>query len=161
MSETATSPERKLVIFAVDGDPFALPVERVREIVRYSTPRSIVSPDPAVVGVVALRGQLLAVVSLARRLGLAEQPVGQETRIIVVDDEQAPFGLLVDAVDAVVTLDEGALEAPPEVAPEHVIAMVQRGEGLVLVLEPGLQASTADPDAVVGVDAPPRLEVAA
>ena len=57
-SASETRALRELLVFSIDGAPYALPIERIREIVR---PRAL-TPVPhvpsAVLGVISLRGEI-------------------------------------------------------------------------------------------------------
>lgn len=123
-----------LTLFACDE--YAVPVERVREIVRM--PR--ITPMPrvprAVLGLVALRGEMVQVVDLRVRLGLEPAAPTRKSRIVVLhgpDGEAA--GLLVDAVREVLRVPEQALEPPPAGEVDAVEALCTRGDRFVSVLD--------------------------
>jgi purine-binding chemotaxis protein CheW len=137
---------QRLVVFRIDGAPYAIAVERVREIVR---PRPI-TPVPrlpeAVVGVISLRGQVLQVVDLRRRLGLAAAAGAPRGRIVVAHDGDGRVaGLLVDAVEEVAAVAEDAFCAVPGGAPGVVERLFRRA---------GRFVSVVDLDRVMDVDAP-------
>lgn len=108
--DAAVQDERQVLSFELDGSPYAIPVERVREIVRMRpvTPIPRVSPD--VRGVVSLRGEIVEVIDLRRRLGLETSEPTRRSRIIVTQSEEGEVAaFLVDAVREVVTLSEEAI----------------------------------------------------
>lgn len=136
--EAADAPEelRQLLILDVAGTPYAVPVERVREIVRIRpiTPIPRVSPD--VRGVISLRGEIVEVVELRRRLGLAPARDTRSTRIVVVySEDEGVAAILVDAVTEVLRVaDEAArATAPGEVA--AVESLCVRGTDFVSLLD--------------------------
>jgi purine-binding chemotaxis protein CheW len=66
-----------------------------------------------VLGVVTVRGEVVAVVDARGRLGLGGS--GSATsRIVIVDAGDGPLGLLVDAVTSVVRLPRGSIEPCPQ-----------------------------------------------
>lgn len=98
---------RELLTFELDDAPYAIPVERVREIIRprEATPMPRV-PD-CVIGVVALRGEIVQVVDLRMRLGLRLAAPTRRSRIIVLHgDDGRVTGVLVDAVREVLRASE-------------------------------------------------------
>ena len=100
----------QLLTFQLDGAPYALPVERIREIVRIRpiTPVPRVSSD--VRGVISLRGEIVQVVDLRRRLGLEPVEPIRTSRIVVVHGGDGHVaGLLVDAVREVLSISEEAV----------------------------------------------------
>ena len=103
---------RELLSFRLDDAPYAIPVERVREIVRHRRITQVPRTPPWVLGVVALRGEVVQVVDLRMRIGLRTSEVTRRTRIIVLHgDEDRVTGVLVDAVDQVLRVEEAAFRA--------------------------------------------------
>lgn len=137
LGETESSAEEiQLLSFELDGAPYAVPVERVREIVRMRaiTPIPRVSED--VRGVISLRGEVIEVVDLRRRLGLAPISPTRTTRIIVArDGDGCAAAILVDTVREVLrvaadqirpttTSESGAIESLCAVG-ENFVSMVE------------------------------------
>ena len=97
--------------FEIAGSPYAVPVERVREIVRMRPVTPVPRTPEEVRGVVSLRGEMIELIDLGRRLGLGSIESSRRTRIIVVktaDDEVV--GLLVDAVKEVMRISNDAIQ---------------------------------------------------
>jgi purine-binding chemotaxis protein CheW len=105
---------RQLLTFEIDATPYALPVERVREIVRMRTVTPVPRVPEAVRGVISLRGEIVQVLDLRRRLGLPPAEPTRRSRVVVVHgDEGRVAGLMVDAVREVVSVGEEALRPAP------------------------------------------------
>jgi purine-binding chemotaxis protein CheW len=102
--------------FLVAEEAYAVDIERIVEIV---TPRAVTripNADPAVVGIVSLRGTIVTLIDVRRKLG--HPPAGEaddETRIIVVDFHDEMTGFIVDRVLRVVKLAEEEIEPHPVV----------------------------------------------
>lgn len=131
--ESAQRPRELLTLLA--RDEYAVPVERVREIVRVRriTPMPRVPRD--VLGVVALRGQIVQVLSLRTRLGLEPAAPSRLSRIVVLYGHDGQLtGVLVDAVRQVMRVPEQALEPPPPGETGAVEALCVRGEHFVSLL---------------------------
>ncbi len=127
---------RELLTLVPDGTPYAVPVERVREIIR---PREI-TPMPrvpeCVVGVVALRGQIVQVVDMRCRLGLAAQEPTRRSRIIVLHgDDDRVTGVMVDAVSEVLRVAEEQIDATTAAAGFAVGELCRRGDEFVSVVD--------------------------
>ena len=127
---------RELLAVQLAGDPYAIPVERVREIVRMRTVTPMPRVPPSVIGVIALRGEILEVVDLRRRLGMPAAEPTRRTRIVVLhgEDGQAT-GLLVDAVTEVLRLSEEDVVATAPGESDAVEALCTRGEEFVSLLD--------------------------
>lgn len=90
--------EAQVVIFDLGGVSYAIDILQVQEIMRYMEVTPVAESDCFTEGIINLRGQVIPVVSLARRLGLPEKAPGQETRIIVVEVNGKKSGLIVERV---------------------------------------------------------------
>jgi purine-binding chemotaxis protein CheW len=125
----------QLLAFQVAGTPYALPVERVREIVRVRpvTPMPRVPAD--VLGVISLRGEIVQVLDLRRRLRLGEAERTRATRVMIVHGgDGRAAGLLVDAVTEVMSVSEEDLQ-PPTGDAAAVESLFVRGERFVSILD--------------------------
>jgi purine-binding chemotaxis protein CheW len=108
-SELAPNGQR-LLVFALDGAPYALPVERIREIVRQRPITPLPRLPAEVLGVISLRGQIIQVIDPRPRLALPAASPGARSRIVVAHDgEGRVAGILVDSVEEVVTVSEDGM----------------------------------------------------
>jgi len=101
----------QLLAFELAGAPYAVPVARVREIVRMRPVTPVPRTPEDVRGVISLRGEMIELIDLRRRLGLGSVEPSRRTRIIVTkteDDEVV--GLLVDAVREVLRVSNDAIQ---------------------------------------------------
>ena len=102
---------RQLLSFELAGAPYAVPVERVREIVRMRPVTPVPRMPDEVRGVISLRGEMIELIDLRRRLSLGSVEPSRRTRIIVIktnDDEVV--GLLVDGVREVLRVSDEAIQ---------------------------------------------------
>jgi purine-binding chemotaxis protein CheW len=123
------------VSFELAGSRFALPSESVHEIVRAVAIEPL-SHGPAVVsGVFNLRGTVVAVIDMRRRLSLPPKPLAPEDFFIVV--ELAPFrvALHVDRVLDLVSVSPTPVEAiaPPPHTAAYVAGVVPTSDGVLLI----------------------------
>jgi purine-binding chemotaxis protein CheW len=151
-----SDPDRILVAFVVAGQDYALPLDRTREIV--SEPAGITTvprSDPAMAGVVALRGRTLPLVLARAVLGLPPAGGPDRPRAIIVmrmaargagqgagQGMGAEIGLVVDAVKDILRVPESLIDPVPTLLTrggEAEIAGICRLEGgrrLVSLLSP-------------------------
>jgi purine-binding chemotaxis protein CheW len=102
---------RQLLSFEIAGAPYAVPVDRVREIVRMRPVTPVPRTPEEVRGVISLRGEMIELIDLGCRLGLGAIETSRKTRIIVVkagDDDVV--GLLVDSVREVLRITDDAIQ---------------------------------------------------
>lgn len=133
--EDQASLVRELLTFTLDGDPYAIPVEWAREIVRLRAITPVPRVPPEIRGVISLRGEIVQVLDLCRRLGIQTREPTRSTRIIVLHgDHGAVTGLLVDSVREVVRIAEAAVQPPPTGESDSVEALCRRDGEFISLL---------------------------
>ena len=93
--------DAQVVVLRVQGGDYAVPINRVQEIVRVPEITRVPHAQAGVEGVINLRGRVLPVVDLASRLGLGITERARSARVVVVDGGTESIGLLVDGVSEV------------------------------------------------------------
>ncbi len=127
---------RQLLTFEVDSTPYAVPVERVREIVRIRPITPVPRVPAEVCGVISLRGEIVEVIDLRRCLDLQPVELVRSTRIIVVHSESGNVaGILVDAVREVSRVAEDAIRPVSSSEVEAVESICVRGEEFISLLD--------------------------
>lgn len=124
---------RQLVVFTLAGEHYALPIQQVQEIIRYHPPRSVASPEDWVRGVISLRGRIVPVYDVVARIG-GHTEVSEQTKIIIVEIGGETAGVLVDAVEEVLTVDDSQIDRAPSVNSTLVHAIARIDERLVALL---------------------------
>lgn len=106
-----------LVCFGVAGQDFALPLDRVQEIVTVPDGVAIVPrTESAMLGVVTLRRRLLPLVSLRGLLGLrGAESVDSRSRVVVARIGGGSVGLAVDGIKEILRLPETAIDPVPAI----------------------------------------------
>lgn len=126
---------RELLVFRLDGDPYAVPVERVREIVRLRPITPVPRVPSSILGVISLRGEVVQVLDLRRRLGLQADPPRRTHRIVVLHGEDGTTtGLLVDGVTQVLRAEEEALRPPAAGESEAVSGLCVQDDRFISLL---------------------------
>ena len=127
---------RELLVFGLDGASYAVPVERVREIVRLRELTRIPRVPVWLLGVVALRGEVVEVVDLRSRLGLGESTPNRTHRIIVLHgDADRVTGLLVDSVSEVFRVQDSDVMPSQGVDTTAVSEVCPRGNEFISILD--------------------------
>jgi purine-binding chemotaxis protein CheW len=103
-----------LATFFLDREEYGVDVRQVQEIRRMSEITSVPRAPEFVRGVINLRGRILPVLDLKRKLGLGEVEAGRATRIVVVRVGERLLGLLVDGASQVLKVAVSRIEPPPE-----------------------------------------------
>ena len=113
-----------LLSFCLGEQEYALPLDRVREIIPLPDHISALPrPETAVLGVITLRDRLLPLVSLRALLGMTTVDGGNEQRgkVVVVSLGEGAVGVVVDATREILRVDRNIIDPAP--------ALLTRGEG--------------------------------
>lgn len=108
----------QVVVFQMEKELFAVSISDVWEIVLMQPITPVPGSPDFVEGVVNLRGQIIPVISLAKRLGLESKPVTPSTRIVVAQVGNDTVGMIVDAVQKVTHIPVEDIEVPDGIALE-------------------------------------------
>jgi purine-binding chemotaxis protein CheW len=125
------------VTFTTAGQLFGLPIERVQDVFKPARMTRVPMAGLEIAGVLNLRGRIVTVINLGKRLDLASQVDATAAMAIGIESGSESFGLLVDAVGEVLKLSESDREATPinlERKLSRVAAGVFRLDGQLLVV---------------------------
>lgn len=131
--------EEQLVIFQLNEQQYALPIQETQEIIRMSNITRVPNTKHYVEGIINLRGSIVPVINLNKRLNLPVSEYGEDTRIIVVENGGQKVGMIVDIVLEVGRFSEDEIE-PPSVAGDSVDflkGVVKKKDQLWLLLNLG------------------------
>lgn len=105
----------KVIVFQIKDEEYTVPVELVGSIERMMPITRVPGTKTYVKGVLNLRGVVTPVIDLRERFGIDESETTDQTRIITVTINEMNVGLIVDAANDVLDLNEDSIEPPPEV----------------------------------------------
>lgn len=129
----------RLVVFRLADELYGLNIVSVESIGVLAPITRVPGTPPYISGIINLRGRVTPVVDLRRRLGLAEAPYTDETRIVVVEHEDEQIGLLVDAVSEVRPAAAAEIDPPSaliaDVGTQYIAGVIKAGDRLVIVLD--------------------------
>jgi chemotaxis signal transduction protein/chemotaxis regulatin CheY-phosphate phosphatase CheZ len=97
--------------FRINTGEYAIPITRVREIINLPDITRIPQSPVYLKGITNLRGSVIPVVDLKELIHVQAAENGG-TKIIVIASGRITFGLLVDGITGVLSIDEGAIESP-------------------------------------------------
>jgi purine-binding chemotaxis protein CheW len=126
--------------FFLRGSLCALDASLVEEVVRLRHTTPVPHGPPYLLGVMNLRGKIVSVIDLSRKLELGAAQPCEDTRLYIVRDRAELVGLLVDRASDVIELDQAALEPPPANVPgieaRFLLGIGRAGGRLAAVLDP-------------------------
>ncbi len=107
------------LIFRLGEQFFAFNVSYVREVIEYTQITPIPLAPKFIEGIINLRGNAIPIIDLKKKFELGSTSVTLNTSIvileIVINNEMATIGAIVDDVKDVVEIDNKSIELPPSI----------------------------------------------
>ncbi len=128
---------KEYVTAMIGGQLFGLPILRVQDVFAPERVTRVPLAPPEIAGVLNLRGRIVTLIDLGRRLGLDASVSGSATMAIGVETRGESYGLLIDSVGEVLKLDDEAREPNPinlDPALARVSAGIHRLDGQLLMV---------------------------
>lgn len=145
---------KQLVSFRVGDEEFAIEIERVQEIIRYQCLTRVPNSPSFVEGVINLRGKVIPVIALRKRLGMDHKPREGDTRIVVLEVRDMVIGIIVDSVPEVLRVPVKVIVYPPRIFEsqrDYVTGVAKLTDRLLILLD--VDRALAGSDGVVGLAA--------
>jgi purine-binding chemotaxis protein CheW len=103
----------QLVTFHIGDEEFGVDILNIQGINRMVEVTKVPNAPDYVEGIINLRGKVIPIIDLRKRLGMVEKEYDKNTRFIVVEMKDKVIGFIVDSVNEVLRINKGITEAPP------------------------------------------------
>ena len=129
--------------FKLDDEVFALGIDKVREVLDYSSVTKVPQTPDFMRGVINLRGSVVPVVDMRLKLAMAKTEQTVNTCIIIVEinleGETTVLGALADSVQEVLDLEPHQIEPAPKIGTklrtDFIRGMGKRDEQFIIILD--------------------------
>ena len=141
-NEETLEEEEQFVVFKLDEQEYAVPIEIVQEIVRIPEGLTHVPKTPDFVeGVINLRGNVLPVIDFRKRFDLQEKQRDEHQRIMVFVIDNISVGFIVDSVNEVLKIPKSVIQKSPELSAEQAkiftrVANLEKQGRIIQIIEP-------------------------
>ena len=99
------------IVIKLGDERYGIPIKYINNIVKMQQVTRIPKADDFLKGVLNIRGEIVPVMSLRLRMELEPDEITDQTCIIILKpDELETFGIIIDAVDRVLTLGQKQIE---------------------------------------------------
>ncbi len=122
---------RHLVAFRIGPEEFGIDISEVKEIIRVDFITRVPNTPEYVEGVLNLRGKIIVIVNLAKRIGLPVKERDEETRILVIESEEQVVGVVVDSSNDVIKIPSSKIEEAPKIITDKVNAEYIKNVGIL------------------------------
>lgn len=129
----------QVVSFRLGEEEYGVDIMTVQEIILVGCITQVPEVPPHVLGVINLRGNVIPILNLRRRFGMADQAASEATRIVVMNLAGRTVGVVVDGVSEVLRLSHDDIApTPPSLSGagrDYVTGLARRKERLLVLLD--------------------------
>ena len=139
MKKTTTSHElNRYIEFSLGQEDYAIPLLMVREVISVPDTTPIPKSPPHFLGIMNLRGQVISVVDLRKKLKV-EARKDKEEAVIIVDIGGMNIGVVVDSINRVLAFSSDEVSEMPEVENQantnFVFGVYKKEKSLTVLLD--------------------------
>ncbi len=128
----------QMVVFSIGRELYGVGIDAVHEIVKVPDITEVPDAPAFLEGVINLRGKIIPVVDLRKRMKLESRERTKSSRVLITENESRLVGLLVDAVSEVIKIQPESVEAPPEmissIGVQYITGVAKLEERLIILL---------------------------
>jgi purine-binding chemotaxis protein CheW len=146
MSEISRKPKTtpvgdfQIVTFFLSQEEFGVDILLVQEIIRPAPITEVPNTPRFVEGVINLRGKVVPVIDLRKRLNIPTTEADKATRVIIIELEKRVTGFVVDSVSKVITVPAGSVQSAPDmimsgVESEYITGVSRIDDRLIILLD--------------------------
>ena len=139
LSTSFTLQTQQVVAFSLADEDYAVPIKNVKEIILIDGITQVPQMPHFILGVINLRGQVIPVIDLRKRLNLTVAEINEQSRIMVSRIDGRIVGLVVDAVSQVMKIDPKQIQDPPEtiasVTSDYITGIAKISEQMIICLD--------------------------
>ncbi len=120
---------KQLVGFNIGKEQFGVDILSVQEIIRYAPITAVPDSPGFIEGVINLRGSIIPVIDLRKRLNLYKKELheGADTWIVILQINNRVTGFIVDKVTRVLKIETKTIEPPPDIVVAGLKSQYIRG----------------------------------
>jgi len=119
------------LVFPAVGQEFGIQAMRVQEISAMVEITAVPRAPAYIEGILNLRGRLVSVINFRKKFGFEPKGLDEDTRIIIVEHQGFPIGIMVDSVEEVIRIPDEKVQKLPEAAVTSASQDYLTGVGLL------------------------------
>lgn len=119
--------EVQVVVFSLANEEFGVEIDQIKEINRMTEVTQLPKAPDFIEGIINLRGRVVIVMDLAKRLDLPVKEPDEKSRIIMVEAGEIIVGMIVDSVSEALRFTTDKFEKTPKFFKSQVNAEFLRG----------------------------------
>ncbi len=137
--EKAAKVDKRYIVFNVGNETYGIDISCVNTIIQMPEITRVPNAPHSFSGVMNLRGEIISVMSLNKKINSVKDKYTKDSRVIVVElGDGNLMGLIVDSVKEVITVDGNDVEEPsPFLKKEEslVKGVAKVGDDIITIIE--------------------------
>ena len=127
---------QEILTFIVENQRFAIPLQKVDRAIRAVAVTKLIDSPGFIEGVIDYFGEIIAVISLRKRLGYTLQELKLSDRLIIANTTNRKIALIVDQVEDVILPDSLDLyDSKDLVAGLKLLSLLRDDRGIILIYD--------------------------
>jgi purine-binding chemotaxis protein CheW len=135
--------DTKYLSFLLSEEVYGIDILTIKEIIEYANVCKVPMVSDHIRGVINLRGNVVPVIDLAKRLGCEASPITKRTCIVMLEiiseGETIDIGIVVDAVNEVLEIPQDEIETTPSfgvnIKPQFIYGMGRVLDNFIVLLD--------------------------
>lgn len=131
--------EVKVLIYNINNEYFATDILEVERILGYEKPTVVPEVPGFIEGVINYENNILPIINLSKKFKYNSNIQKDDNKIIVIKKEDKKFGVVVDNVSEVISINSNMCEAPPEItegiAQKYIKGVIKINNKIILLLD--------------------------
>lgn len=131
--------QNRYIEFSLNSEDYAIPLLMVREVISVPETTPIPKAPQHFIGIMNLRGQVISVVDLRKKLKIQPKENNKDEAVIIVDFKGVNVGIVVDSINKVLEFSSSEVQSMPELEGEingnYIQGVYKKAEGLTVLLD--------------------------
>lgn len=153
MKKSQTSELNRFIEFSLGAEDYAIPLLMVREVISVPDTTPIPKSPPHFLGIMNLRGQVISIVDLRKKLKV-DVKTNKEEAVIIVDIGGMNIGVVVDSINKVLAFSSEDVSEMPEVESQnntqYIFGVYKKEHSLTILLDIAKVLDLKDMEAISG-----------
>jgi purine-binding chemotaxis protein CheW len=123
--------EKQIVVFKLGNEEFGVDINEVKEIIKLDDITRVPNTESFIEGVINLRGKIIVIIDLAKKINLEINKRDKDTRIIVIETNGSTIGMIVDECNEVLRISGEQIEPAPDIIKKKISQEYIEGVGIL------------------------------
>ena len=126
--------------FSLGAESYAIPLLQVKEVIAVPQTTKVPNTPSHFVGIMNLRGQVISIIDLRKKMGITPSEDSSESAVIIVDFSPLYLGLVIDSVNKVLSIFESEISPAPEISSNkktanYISGIYRSNNGMTLLMQ--------------------------